>query len=184
MKNKIFLVIFLIFCIQTVNSQINLGWGLKGGLNFSLGTGVIEDSQVTAGYHVGTFLKLNLTKLYLRPELVYTKAKSRDGTTNFEISKIDMPLLVGVTLIKPLSVFAGPSFQYVLNAKSKDISLETVENEVTLGYTIGTAVQLGRFRIDLRYENGFLDKHVDFLNNNGSVNTTLEQIILGVSVKM
>lgn len=189
MKNVLFSIAFLFFCIQTVNSQID--WGMKGGLNFNSSGDItfdvgdiVQESQSDIGYHVGAFLKFKLTKLYIKPELVYTKTKSKYDTTSFEMSKIDMPLLVGFTLIRPLSIFVGPSFQYVLDTDLKGVSLGAVENEISVGYNIGAAVQLGRFGIDIRYENGFSENQANFLNVNASISTTPEQFILSVFVKI
>src|SRR5690606_38716956 len=95
-------------------SQSDSGFGLKAGLNYNSNGELKEvgpasedilenkgDSKV--GYHVGVFGKLDFPKIYLRPELVYTKTKSEYEGADFDMSKLDLPVLLGYKIIGPLS---------------------------------------------------------------------------------
>ena len=103
--------------------------------------------------------------------------------SNFEISKIDTPLLIGVEVIGPISVFAGPSFQYILDNKLKGIDLQKVEDEFTVGLNIGVGLQLGRLGLDVRYERGLNSNEAEFTSNNTSfrLDTRPEQLIFNIS---
>lgn len=177
-------------------AQSGSGLGIKGGLNFgangdaSIGENlgnIGSDSKV--GFHAGLFGKLDFGTLYFRPELVYTKLNSeydyQAGTSKFEMSKLDMPLLVGLNILGPLHVFAGPSLQYILDTDLEDIELEDVKNDFTIGFNIGAGVNLSdQLGVDLRYERGFSDNEAEFTNvPDGRIDTRPSQLILGLSYK-
>ena len=104
------------------------------------------------------------------------------------MSKIDAPLLVGVKVIGPLSLFGGPAFQYILNSEFDDISIDEVDHDISVGLNFGAAVNFKKFGIDLRYERGFKKNEARFLINNNidisRLDTRPEQLILSVSVAL
>src|SRR5690606_37218153 len=191
----------LILCLLagvTTYAQSGSGIGIKGGLNFGANgdlsvtfsnIDISSDSKV--GFHVGVFGKMDFGTLYFRPELVYTKLNLEydydAGTSKFEMSKLDMPLLVGLNIIGPLHIFAGPSLQYVLDTDLEDVELEDVKNDFTVGLNIGAGVNLSdQLGVDLRYERGFSDNEAEFIGIDGSegrVDTRPSQLVLGLSYK-
>ena len=85
-----------------------------------------------------------------------------------------------------MSVFAGPSFQYILKEKGTDISLGELEENFTVGLQLGTRLKLGRFGLGIRYERGFTDNEIVILGNNdvdiaGRVDTRAKQWIISSS---
>lgn len=101
-------------------AQSDSGFGIKGGLNYSANGDYFESVGDAArnpdrniGYHLGVFGKIGASKVYLRPELVYTKTKSDYDGADFDMSKLDVPVLLGINVVGPLHVFAGPAFQYI-----------------------------------------------------------------------
>ncbi|MCK5400826.1 MAG: hypothetical protein KAJ28_04265, partial [Flavobacteriaceae bacterium] len=81
MKKLILLVAFASSSIF-IGAQTGSSYGIKGGLNYnangdyfeSIGS-VAENPDRNIGFHIGVFGKLG-SKLYFRPELVYTSTKS------------------------------------------------------------------------------------------------------------
>lgn len=193
--NKLFLTALIIIAI-TLNgfSQNGGGFGIKGGLNYN-GNGnyfnsissSFENPENTIGYHLGIFGKIG-DKIYLRPELVYTKTKSDYDSGTFDMSKIDAPILVGLKIIGPLHVFAGPSLQYILNTEFEGISINDIENDFSVGLNFGIGVNFNSFGIDLRYERGFSENEANFVDSNsvlgGRLDTRPEQLILSLSIKL
>lgn len=185
------------------NSQSGSGFGLKGGLNYG-SNGDLSNAFNNAktspdsnlGYHLGVFGKLKiLGKFYLRPELIYTKTQGNykdDGLdADFDVQKIDAPILFGIDIIGPLSAFTGPSIQYILDTNLSDNNLSDVENELSVGFNFGVALSLGKVGIDLRYERGFSKNEIDILDRNninleniGTIDTRPEQLILSFSLKL
>jgi hypothetical protein len=139
------------------------------------------------GYHVGLFGKIG-NQIYFKPELVYTSTKSDYDDASFKMQKLDAPLLVGVKVIGPLSVFAGPSFQYILDSDFNGVSIDDIENEFSVGLNFGIGVNINRLGIDLRYERGFSDNEATFIRNNGvddiesRLDTRPDQLILSFSL--
>ncbi len=177
-------------------AQTGSGFGLKGGVNYA-GNGDFFNSAENAinspdrnlGYHIGVFGKLG-NKVYVRPELVYTSTTSGYNEGDLKLNKLDVPVLVGLNVIGPLNIFAGPAFQYILNSKFDGVSIDTIENDFTVGLNIGAGVSFGKFGLDVRYERGFNENELDFINSNiGTLNgdrvdTRPDQIILSLSLKL
>ena len=103
---------------------------------------------------------------------------------------MDVPVLVGITIIGPLNIFAGPAFQYILNSKFDGVTIDNIENDFTVGLNIGAGVSFGKFGLDVRYERGFSENEINFIDNNlltltdDRVDSRPNQIILSLSLKL
>lgn len=195
MRRTLLTVAFAIISIAAF-AQKDPGFGIKGGLNYNANGDYFESAEDAAnnpdrnvGYHIGVYGKLG-NRFYLRPELIYTKTKSDYDGDKFDMSKLDLPVLVGTRVIGPLHVFAGPAFQYILNSDFDGISVDRIDNDFTVGLHIGAGVNLGKIGIDLRYERGFSENEARFINSNitsvgdSRIDTRPDQLILGLSVKL
>ena len=151
MKNLILLVALTTTCTFTF-AQAGSSFGIKGGLNYnangdyfeSIGE-TVEDPSRNIGYHIGLFGKIGNT-LYFRPEVVYTTTKSEYDSGDFDMKKIDVPLLVGIKLLGPLSVFGGPSLQYILDSEFVGVSIENVD------YGIGTHIMEIKYNLEDKFK--------------------------------
>ena len=193
---KLFILVILFFSATTIcNAQLD--WGIKGGLNFSSNGDLIHEvgdiieskADGKIGYHIGVYAKTSgNSSFYFRPELVYTKTNSEYAEGDFDMNKIDLPLLLGFDIIKPLSIFAGPSLQYIFDTNLKGVSLGDIEKNFTAGLNIGAALQIGNIGFDIRYERGFKSNEVEFLGLNniieGHIDTRPEQLIVSVFIKI
>ena len=194
MKNVVFII-----CLMaglTAFGQSGSGFGIKGGLNFNshgdLDLGEIHlNADTKAGYHVGIWGKLGNT-FYLRPELTYTHISSKyEGTlfsSDFEMQKLDLPVLAGLKIIGPLHIFGGPAFQYVINSDLENVTYNDVENEFSVGLNFGVGLNLGdKLGIDLRYERGLSDNEAEFSDSTlgpGRIDTRPNQFILSVALDL
>lgn len=196
LKKSAFIAGILVCISLIVNAQNGSSFGIKGGLNYS-GNGDYfesigdnaENPERNIGYHIGVFGKIG-NKLYLRPELVYTATKSDYDSDELSVKKIDLPVLVGLKVLGPLSIFAGPSFQYILDTEFDGINIDNVENDFSVGLNFGIGVNFNKIGIDLRYERGFSDNEATFINNTiGSttlsrIDTRPDQLILSLSIAL
>ncbi len=196
MKKSLLAVVLAVSCATTF-AQSDSGFGIKAGLNYN-GNGdylesalaAAEDPDRNVGFHFGVFYKLGGGKIFVKPELVYTKTKSDYSDGDFDLSKIDLPALVGIKIIGPLHLFAGPDFQYILNTEFDGIDIDDIENDFTVGMHIGVGVNLGRIGADIRYERGLSENEATFINTNitslpeSRIDTRPDQVILSVSVKI
>ena len=179
-----------------VNAQDGTSFGIKAGLNYNANGDYFESIGDNAqnpdrniGYHVGVFGKIG-NRLFFRPELVYTATKSSYDSDDFSMKKIDAPLLIGAKVLGPVSVFAGPSLQYILDTEFDGIDINDVENDFSIGLNFGIGLNINKIGIDLRYERGFSDNEAIFIDNNlgnsvvSRVDTRPDQLILSLSLAL
>ncbi|WP_111683713.1 outer membrane beta-barrel protein [Winogradskyella tangerina] len=195
LKKAAFLAVAFALIGLTANAQKGSSFGFKGGLNYSANGDYFESIGDNArnpdrniGYHVGIFGKIG-DKLYFRPELVYTSTKSDYDNSDLSIQKIDAPLLVGLRVLGPLSVFGGPSLQYILDTEFDGININNVEDDFSVGLNFGIGLNLNKVGIDLRYERGFNNNEATFINDNLGINpsridTRPDQLILSLSIAL
>lgn len=192
-KKVFFLALFFVLITASTFAQSGNGFGIKAGLNYNANGDYFESISANAqkpdgniGYHIGLYGKIG-TRLYFKPELVYTSTKSDYENATFEMQKIDAPLLIGLHVIGPISVFAGPSFQYILDSEFSGISINDIENDFSVGLNFGIGLTFKKIGVDLRYERGFSANEAKFITNNlgGSTESRLDtrpnQLILGLS---
>lgn len=190
------MVLTLILIGGTAMAQAT--YGLKGGLNYGA-TGeyenysqVIEDASTVVegkektGYHLGGFAKFEFLGIFLQPELVYTRLNTEYDEFDYNIDKIDAPILVGINVLGPLNIKVGPSFQYILNNEldNANIKISDVENEISVGYQVGLGLELGNLGFDARYEGAFEENNAygeAALDQNFKIDSRPSQWILSVS---
>jgi hypothetical protein len=180
----------------SANAQDGSAFGIKAGLNYNANGDYFQSIGDNAknpdrniGYHIGLFGKIG-NDLYFRPELIYTSTKSDYDNDEFDMKKIDAPLLVGLKVIGPVSVFGGPSLQYILDTEFDGININDVDNEFSVGLNFGIGLSLNKIGIDLRYERGFSDNEATFIGNNlgegavSRIDTRPDQLILSLSIAL
>lgn len=179
------------------------GFGIKGGLNYgdngeiaytditTAGEDIIEGGDSKVGYHAGIFYRADFSLFFLKPELLYTKTKSsydfNNESADYKLSKLDLPILLGIDILGPVNIFAGPSLQYILENDFQGIALGDVENEFTVGAQFGAGIQIGNIGIDVRYERGLKDNEAQVLDLDNPeglqrVDSRPNQIIFSLSV--
>ncbi len=193
-RSLLTLAMAMITAMPVMWAQSGSSFGFKGGLNYN-GNGdyfeaigaAADDPKRNVGFHVGIFGKLG-NDLFFKPEVVYTSTTSDYSDGEFKMQKLDAPLLVGIKVFGPLNVFAGPSLQYILDTEFDSRNINMVENDLSVGLNFGVGVNLNKIGIDLRYERGFSENEVEFLNNNNidtsRLDTRPSQLILSLSVAL
>lgn len=188
---------------QMSNAQV--AFGVKGGLNYNsnsikeVGTDVFEGAESKTGYHAGIWLRFKIPVIgfYVRPELVYTnlenevtyKGSATATATTYSFRKIDIPVLLGKKIFGIGNIYAGPSFQYILDS---DFSLNDIKDVEADGFTVGVqfggGIELGKLGIDVRWERAFsgIESTIVKTAGAGNVNfdTRVNQIIIGLSYRL
>ncbi|MDQ1296583.1 MAG: hypothetical protein QG611_561, partial [Bacteroidota bacterium] len=130
---KLFVIVLSLFIVLPAFSQVD--FGLKVGLNTTSVT--MEDLKTITsgstsytvekvkganfGIHGGLFVRLNISKLYIQPELLLSTRTNEYTVTNItnitnpidssviqKFTKLDIPVMIGFKL-GPLRLNAGPS---------------------------------------------------------------------------
>ena len=189
--NKRIVLFSIVFLTTLLISNAQSQFGIKGGLSYnSNGKLIKETGNIFEDKGIGFYGKLALGPIYLRPELVYTKTTSEylleSGIGDYKLSKLDLPVLVGIEVIGPLRLFAGPAFQYLLDNDLKGLSFESIENEFSMGLNIGAGIEFGRFGFDIRYERGLSDNEASWTNagDTFTLDSRPEQIIFNLSYSL
>ncbi|SDH36896.1 outer membrane beta-barrel protein [Winogradskyella thalassocola] len=193
-KKLIITSTFFALAVFSAYGQNPISFGIKGGLNYGA-TGEYFDAlsfnrsnpDKNIGYHIGVFGKMG-DEIYLRPEFVYTAIKSDYDNAEFNVRKIDVPILVGVQLLDPISVFAGPAMQFILGSDFRGVDIDDIRNKFKVGFNFGIAVDFNTIGIDLRYERGFDNNEASFMEENqgrySRIDTKPNHLILSLSITL
>ena len=193
LRKFLFYIFLLIITFPNISiAQNTQGFGVKGGLNYNSNGDYFESVSNTyknpnsnTGFHIGVFGKIG-ESIYFKPELVYSNTKSDYDQDTFKMQKLDVPLLVGIKVIGPLSVFVGPSFQYILDSEFSGITINDIEKQFYAGLNFGVGFNLKNLGVELRYERGFSENEATFINDNvinteSRIDTRPSQLIISLS---
>jgi hypothetical protein len=191
---KILIITFLVFSTTLSLAQEKNSWGIKGGLNYNSNgdllnevSGIKENPKSNTGFHFGFYKKIQVLGFFLRPELVYTETTSDYNGKELNLSKIDLPFNLGSGFIGPTYIFAGPSFQYILDGEFNGIDAQSGLKDITLGANFGIGLKINKLALDLRYERGLNEKETRFVEQNvDGINIDLRpsQLILSLLIEL
>ncbi|ALI99303.1 porin family protein [Rufibacter tibetensis] len=182
MKKLLFFVVAL-FTTYFAQAQEGIKIGIKAGPNFSTISGDDVDSddaekpEYKFGFHAGAFLDYGISDMFsIRPELLYSikgfKVETNEDDAELTLKSnthyLELPILARIkTGESGLFFEAGPTFSYLLTAKSKaegqfmGEEFEETEsgtdgyNKLDVGYAAGIGYQLASgLGIGLRYNGG------------------------------
>lgn len=166
---KIFILLFAFLFSGILMAQPIFDLGIKAGLNNSKVTLKTSDfnSESVVKAHIGAFGRIGWSRMYLQPE-VYYSAKGGEiiekdvsplaRTAQFDFSTVDVPLLVGVKVLKGgaanLRVMAGPVFCLMTSkgVGTGDLIEKQYYKDHYMGYQYGIGVDFLNFFLDTRME--------------------------------
>lgn len=203
MIKRIILILCLAFSFGQITSA-QIAFGVKGGLNYNsnsikeVSSDVFDGAKSKTGYHAGIWLRFKIPVIgfYLRPELVYTNLANEvsynnsmaKAVTTYNFQKIDIPVLFGKKIFGIGNLYAGPSFQYILDS---DFGLSEITDVKTDGFTAGIqfggGIELGKLGIDIRWERAFSGVKSTLrkiTGDNINFDTRVNQVIIGLSYKL
>lgn len=193
--------LLILMLITGVSAFAQSGFGVKGGLNYADNGEIefedtmnaVENTESKIGYHFGVYYRASMAGFFVKPELLYTTTTSsfefNDQSADYNITKLDLPILVGARILGPLNIFAGPALQYILENDFEGVALNDLENKFTVGAQFGAGIQLGSLGVDIRYERALTDNETQVLDSNNlsgisRVDTRPNQFILSLSIDL
>lgn len=193
------LMIALLFVsFATVSSQAQVKFGLKAGMstidiepnqinifnsstNQNLGLSL---SEAKFGFHFGMFTTIKMGGFFIQPEVLLNSSRVEyrvddlsfgevtSGFFNESYTTLDIPVMVGFKL-GPLRLNGGPVGHVHLNSTSDLLDLDGYSQKfdgTTYGWQAGMGLDIGKIRIDARYEGNFnkYGDHISFAGNDFS----------------
>lgn len=200
-KSVLLLAILFTTAISNINAQIDLGVRLGANYDFTgdptaVGGSTIDAAtESAAGFHAGAFVKLQIPiiGIFVQPELLYTemsggftlKEKVAEKLQEFKlennVSRIDVPILVGKEFLSLIKLYAGPVVSYNLSNSSNiptelndalGIDVQKLSN-MSLAGMLGVGVDLFGIYADLRYDFGLGDQATEFVKKKANVDGKL-----------
>ena len=177
LKTTIAFLVLLSTSFFSNAQESNLKFGVKGGVNFSnLSKDNAEDNKMLTGVNLGIFAKLPITNsVAIQPEIYFTTKGSKltynnvfvNGTANFDLNYIEVPILLVLNLNKNFNVHVGPYASYLISSKVKnvsDVSFYDFEsninsddlNKFDTGIVAGIGIDMQSLSIGLRYNFGLI----------------------------
>ncbi len=153
--------------------------GPKAGINYS--TLVADKGDINSsyrlGYHAGAFFRFTYGALLIQPEVMFSAKRAKlnmqqssngnyqSGQYNVEFNNIDIPWLVGVSLVNSdafsFRLYAGPMASFNISGKGlngfiqENKSAKDYYEDLVWGYQAGLGFDFGNITLDGRYEGGF-----------------------------
>jgi len=137
------------------------------------------------GMMLGAFMRINLNKWYIQPELNFVSRKSEivvEGVSGeFKSKSMDIPMLLGYKIVKvpmfKLRAFAGPVASFNIDDSFSSTLKQTFKDEDVEGAVwnakVGAGIDVWKLTLDVDYEFGLTDVSSEFLKKNKMVNVTL-----------
>jgi hypothetical protein len=171
------LLVLSILTLFTIGAQAQkAGLGIKGGLNFA-NVDAAGDPESKTGFHAGIYGEFGVGGFALMPEVLI----STKGAEDFDLTYIEIPILLKKSFAKVLNVHLGPQFGLLTSADSDGIDFKEAMKGSDLSAVFGAGVDLpGGLSAGARYVLGLSDiRDSDFALGNDKVKNKTFQIYVG-----
>lgn len=157
MKKLVVLVIAVLVSSMSFAQEIDLG--VKAGVNFANISDVTDTSSKT-GFHAGAFAGLKFSdKIGVQADLLYSQQGAKFDGGEFDLTYVNVPVVLKYYLVKGLNIQLGPQFGFVVDDNIKEVFNNLAESESSdLSGIAGVGLDLPfGLRIDGRYNFGLSD---------------------------
>lgn len=161
---KVFIIVAIIFSSINCNSQENLKYSVKGGINYARSYTDFSANKVIYGFNIGGTIEKDINDLFsLQAELNYNlkgiESVIRNTNPRIEaenrLGYIDIPVLIQLKFVKRVSFQAGPQVGFLVYENS-EIEGDEIDLDITsptFGFVGGIEIAfLKKFYTQLRYE--------------------------------
>ena len=155
---KLIVAVVALFIGTTAFSQ-SIDFGIKAGANFANISDASNLSNKT-GFQAGIFGGIKFTdKIGIQADLLYSQQGAKFKGGDFDLSYVNVPIVLKYYLIQGLNLQAGPQFGFVVDDK-----ISTVFGEISKAETFDLSAVVGAgydfpfgIRFDARYNFGLTD---------------------------
>ena len=188
MKKILLLTLIAVSCTSLFAQQKLFTVGLRAGVNLSQVAGnnlslssggknfSFRNNDIRAyGFVGGIFMRFGKS-VFIQPEIllsqkggkfdVFEDGKANGRKVDFNLTNLDLPVLLGVRIGNVLRINAGPVATFRLSDSGnlgdsireyQGQSTDEIFRKVILGYQAGVGFDIGKLNIDLRYEGNVND---------------------------
>jgi Outer membrane protein beta-barrel domain len=164
----------------------------------------VDKGSLQLGFHAGLTSRLTLGKFVVIPEAYFSSIQNEMKLTDLStknvstvansMTRLDIPVLVGVKLAKIFRVNAGPVGSVLLKQRSgvktklaELLSGEQIDDDpdkFSFGFQAGMGVDISKLTLDLRYESnlGWLGSGIVISNQMRSFDSRTRQIVLSLGI--
>lgn len=157
---KLFFVVAIVGSACIVRAQDQISFGPKAGANFaSWATKEVPELKMRTAFHAGGVAIIPVSRtIALQPELLYSKEGTKFGDMEYDISYLNIPLLVRYQHASGFHAETGPQLGILLDAQSDSDEQGAIKEYIrsTQGsWCVGMGYQF-KFGLDLhtRYNIG------------------------------
>lgn len=161
MKKLIVAVVALFIGTTAFSQSIDLG--IKAGANFANISDASNSSNKT-GFQAGIFGGVKFSdKIGIQADLLYSQQGAEFDGGKFDLSYVNVPVVLKYYLIQGLNIQAGPQFGFVVDDKiTHEVFGEVVEKSKAEEFDLTAVVGAGYdfpfgIRVDARYNFGLTD---------------------------
>lgn len=187
-----FSIAAFLFCSFTLQAQVNVNFGLKGGANFSTFTGSeAPEASALKGPHFGGLAQITIGQdeegflsYALQPEIFYSMQGAKFGEQKTVLSYVNVPVMIQRYVASSgFYLETGPQVGFLVTAKAKvdgvsaDVKSEMKSVDFALNLGLGYKFGSG-FGINARYSAGLtsLDKNGSDVKN-GTISAGLFYVL-------
>lgn len=163
-----------IFMGTTAFSQ-EIDLGIKAGANFANISDVSDFSSKT-GFQAGIFAGIKFTdKVGIQADMLYSQQGAKFKFGDFDLTYINVPIVVKYYLIQGLNIQAGPQFGFIVDDKISvdlgDVTNDAKAKNFDLSGVVGAGYDFPfGIRLDARYNFGLTEvSEIDGTDGKNSV---------------
>lgn len=145
---KVLLLAIAVFTFgfaQAQKKDVNVRFGIKGGLNIATLAGDVDNASPKIGVHVGGLAEIKLTKKFsIQPEILLSLQGTKDqysesspgysynSENKVNLTYLNFPVMAKFYVIPNLSLEAGPQLGILVGAKREYTQTENDGGDVTV----------------------------------------------------
>ena len=161
---------------------------------FNIGLSPLEAEY---GFQFGLYTRVNILGFFIEPAVLLNSTEFSYQLDNSELPlnvvnerflNLDIPLLIGVRLLRFLRIQAGPVGHVTLNSTSDLFNISGYEQTfegIEYGYQAGVGLDIWKFRFDVLYENDFqkFGNHITIGGEQFSFSDNAARLVFNLGLK-
>lgn len=152
----------MVLLLHVTTKAQSLQFGVKAGVNMNKlkSAGTSESGTTPMG---GVYARFKLLGFFIQGEALVSQRGAKlpistlAGTKDIKVNltTVDVPVLFGKKFLKVLRVNAGPTYRYLLAARTDGKDSKDNFKSSVVGFQAGVGVDFWKLGVDVRYDGAF-----------------------------